>query len=1426
MYPSHSIYKRKQMPFASAQDRQVAEKVINTLLSEKYKGKNYLFLEPFDINDVPGYLESVGKPLDLRTISERFQNDGYDGPAFWSDLTNVYQNAIKYHGDKQQSKWIAKYAKDMLKVVNRERKNAENPTEKSIKSTTESTGSGSADTSLSAATPTKKQKTKLKLQLPTAATAAHSAKPLQPPPPPPPLLSSSVQPPLSSSSSSTSGIATAATAKRPKLKIRLTGKAMPEPITETAPVAAVAASAVAPVVPTAETKTKIVAKKAKSLQPKLKLTLSLKKTKSESSLGGLVKPVKKKKKVVVVAAEEEGEVEEGEVKQTTLSNSSSSDKKSVSSSTSSKSKVVVAVGPSRGKELPQGVIAAAPSLAPPAAAVTKPKKNKKLGTATKKIAATPTTATPAITTTAAAVAGGGGGSVVVSTTQQQQPQQPRLELQQTRQCYKVIAGLKRRKNKQISWFLTPVSDKNILPDYRSKIKQPMDLQSIQAKLDKGLYKKVEAFCLDVRRVFANALRYNTSIKDSLRPLAVEVLQTAEALLLMFIARHYPQSYTPLLYCWKVCIDIMDTLYNLVNPNDGQPMAYYFLHPVSVYCGGKFPVDYLEKVKKPMDFGTITANLVEGRYQTVDAFASDCRLVVQNCQAYYSGKEESRVFLDQAIRLNECLTTQLTQLGRYDKSAKAASEKQKAMQQTNPTRIVQEMVLPNQPPQALFLSVVEDLLVLKYTDKGTKITEPAMSPFEKPVSLVDFPDYMQYVQEPMDLLTVERKVKLGTAYETPEDFEYDMDLIFKNCEIYNSSRNVQHSVAMAKFANRKFRGIFYAKIQAYEDPASVPPPRIPASSPQQAQQQPEGDQPSSSSPPSKKIKIDASGASSKGKIAPRISITAAQLSSAALAARAKSPVAQPKKFVGQVQLPKAKADQPVPLHIAIAKVKEAFPLRRAVKSLQSWEADCARYFKELMRHPWISAARPKFIFHVPVPTLFPELREHYAAKIRQPMDLTTIECTLLAGNRYAGPEDFIQDVALVFANAIRFNKDGKDVGDPLSCAYYDASVHLLKYSRWLSLELLSNHIDSTEHTDVPGADGLPPFAWKLTEGNRKVARLEVESIVLKEPIEKSLEGDRYTWMEAECEKLLKALRHQSDLRYMTFFIQPNYPADYTAFIAKPMDWEKVQRTLKKRHYDTLGALIDDLRLIFSNAEKYNSRLRGTDTVSGRAFEAAKYMSDKLEIAINKLLLSVSDRLERERIDHTNAEREIEAAEQAEEAEIRAAWKKGESDKEGASPTPSRSEFLQKTRIVRRAPQRRQATDFEIPFFDEDDDGQHERSYFEVVKFQKAMFEKQRQDLLKMRKVTASIGASVLTRLLQRDIADEEWKQRAALLPKASTLSKGKASISDEESNLVFNKPSSVLSELEQEGRQMLKIKVTTSNQKIRTAKRKQHLQGFD
>ena len=440
----------------------------------------------------------------------------------------------------------------------------------------------------------------------------------------------------------------------------------------------------------------------------------------------------------------------------------------------------------------------------------------------------------------------------------------------------------------------------------------------------------------------------------------------------------------------------------------------------------------------------------------------------------------------------------------------------------------------------------------------------------------------------------------------------------------------------------------------------------------------------------------------------------------------------------------------------------------------------------------------------------ELREAYSAKIKKPMDLTTVECALLAGNKYASPEDFVNDLALVFSNAIVFNKDGRDVGDPLSCAYYDASIHLLRYCRWLSFELLSDYVEESEHADEPEDPKLPLTSWKLISGNRKKAREEMESIVLKEPIERSLEGDRFTWMEAECEKLLKALRHQSDLRYMTFFIQPNYPADYAAFISKPMDWERVQKTLKKRQYNKFGDVIDDLRLIFSNALKYNARHAGTDTVSGRAYDAAKYMSAKLEAAINKMMIAVSDRIERERIDHNNAEREIEAAERADDERIRAQWKNENPGKEGGPIIPPRIESSQRIRTAKRASSlRREQADFEVPFFDDEDDGQHERSYFDVVRQQKAMFERQRQERMKMQEATSSLGSALFLRMAQRELALQWVKQERKKLgvpspSKAQSTEQPKEKSDDDTETSAGVSASEVWKKLDDEGRKKFQI----------------------
>ena len=193
-------------------------------------------------------------------------------------------------------------------------------------------------------------------------------------------------------------------------------------------------------------------------------------------------------------------------------------------------------------------------------------------------------------------------------------------------------------------------------------------------------------------------------------------------------------------------------------------------------------------------------------------------------------------------------------------------------------------------------------------------------------------------------------------------------------------------------------------------------------------------------------------------------------------------------------------------------------------------------------------------------------------------------------------------------------------------------------------------------------------------------------------------------------------------------------------------------LEERNYQTMGELVENLRLIFSNAFKYNARAKGTDSVSGRAYEAANYMSNKLENAIDKMLISVSERLERDKIDRLTAEREVDAAEQAEENRQRAVWQKErEKAREQAAKNPeitTRVETIETVKVIQRKNvHRREMMAFEYPYHDEDD-GNHEQTHLEVVRQQKLAFEKQLRNRAEMHVKTLQIGFRLHDKLAER------------------------------------------------------------------------------
>ena len=80
------------------------------------------------------------------------------------------------------------------------------------------------------------------------------------------------------------------------------------------------------------------------------------------------------------------------------------------------------------------------------------------------------------------------------------------------ECYDMLKFLQSREDAQP--FLEPVDwELYGLHDYPEVVQHPMDLGSIQSKLEEGRYKDPQAFAADVRLVWDNCLKYNMPNSD-------------------------------------------------------------------------------------------------------------------------------------------------------------------------------------------------------------------------------------------------------------------------------------------------------------------------------------------------------------------------------------------------------------------------------------------------------------------------------------------------------------------------------------------------------------------------------------------------------------------------------------------------------------------------------------------------------------------------------------------------------------------------------------------------------------------------------------------------------------------------------------------------------------------------------------------------
>lgn len=183
-------------------------------------------------------------------------------------------------------------------------------------------------------------------------------------------------------------------------------------------------------------------------------------------------------------------------------------------------------------------------------------------------------------------------------------------------------------------------------------------------------------------------------------------------------------------------------------------------------------DYPDIIKNPMDLGTIESKLHNDQYDSIDAFASDIKLMFDNCYLY-NGPQDPVSALGRSLQKV------------FDRGMKK-----------KPGR---SFVPAGSMPEDDYYRCEKTIREFK----KKKHSEYAWI-FSKPVDAEAWgaTNYHEIIKTPMDLSTMENKL-LDHQYKNEQEFVDDMRLMFQNCYTYNPPMHPVHALG------KKFEAVFDA-----------------------------------------------------------------------------------------------------------------------------------------------------------------------------------------------------------------------------------------------------------------------------------------------------------------------------------------------------------------------------------------------------------------------------------------------------------------------------------------------------------------------------------------------------------------------------------------------------------------------------------------
>ncbi|KAG2173517.1 hypothetical protein INT44_007108 [Umbelopsis vinacea] len=230
-------------------------------------------------------------------------------------------------------------------------------------------------------------------------------------------------------------------------------------------------------------------------------------------------------------------------------------------------------------------------------------------------------------------------------------QQPAaMSKEQWQWCTATLKNLK--KNKSAGPFLEPVDIvKFNIPHYPDLIKHPMDLGTVQAKVNARQYSSLDRFIADVRLIFTNCYTFN-GVDSPVSAMAAEVEKAFDRAVYKKpsapapvpkkvveppakVSKKEPKVTSAGLTsderkrCRKALDEMKKPAHNAI--------AWPFLLPVDPVAWNI--IGYFDVVKHPMDISTVEKKLNAGEYNNVAEFEADVRLIFHNCYIFNTPDNE-------------------------------------------------------------------------------------------------------------------------------------------------------------------------------------------------------------------------------------------------------------------------------------------------------------------------------------------------------------------------------------------------------------------------------------------------------------------------------------------------------------------------------------------------------------------------------------------------------------------------------------------------------------------------------------------------------------------------------------------------------------------------------------------------------------------